>query len=233
MPSSSRAASASPASRRRPTGARGTTEQLSDELASSNWAFLVRSTAARAVPDRGASVVADLPCFWQGIRDVVLVLARRTTAEGEWLHVRLPIRPNGSTGWIPREAADELRVVRRALVVDLSALTARLLRDGSEELWAGPIGIGSPAWPTPTGRFYIRARYVPPPDDPLYGSFLFRTSGCVSSPPWPGADHVAIHGTNRPDLVPGRVSKGCIRVHDEDVLKLRRLLPMGAPVRIV
>ena len=163
----------------------------------------------------------------------MLVLARSSTADGEWLHVRLPVRPNGTTGWIRREAAAELRVVRRALVLDRARLTGRLVRDGTEVLWSGPIGIGTERWPTPAGRFYVRSRFVPPWGDPLYGSFLIETSALAPNPPWPGGDFIAVHGTNRPELLPGRVSKGCVRVHDDDVLELRKLLPVGAPVRIL
>jgi L,D-transpeptidase catalytic domain len=229
MPNRSRAAGDQPPTQASPERV----EHLSDELASSTWAFLVRDAVARAAPDGRAPAVARLSSVSQSAREVVLVLARCATRDSEWLHVRLPVRPNGSTGWIRRNAAGELREVRRALVVDRAALTARLLRDGSEELWSGPIGIGAPGWPTPAGRFYVRVRYVPQREHPLYGSFAFRTSGCVDRVPWPGADFVAVHGTNRPDLLPGHVSKGCIRVLDQDVLELRKLLPIGAPVRIV
>jgi lipoprotein-anchoring transpeptidase ErfK/SrfK len=68
---------------------------------------------------------------------------------------------------------------------------------------------------------------------PLYGAFAFCTNGFVPTPAWPGGDLVAIHGTNRPELVPGAHSKGCIRVRDADVLQLRKLMPLGTPVSIV
>ena len=79
----------------------------------------------------------------------------------------------------------------------------------------------------------MRARLVPSARTPLYGPFAFVTSGIVPREPWPGARYVSLHGTNRPELIPGRVSAGCIRMTNEDVLALRPLLPVGAPVTIV
>ncbi len=40
----------------------------------------------------------------------------------------------------------------------------------------------------------------------------------------------AIHGTNRPDLIGGFVSHGCIRMYNRDISELFRLVPVGTPV---
>jgi hypothetical protein len=39
-------------------------------------------------------------------------------------------------------------------------------------------------------------------------------------------------GTDRPELLPGRVSHGCIRMRNADILRLARLMPAGIPVTI-
>jgi lipoprotein-anchoring transpeptidase ErfK/SrfK len=49
---------------------------------------------------------------------------------------------------------------------------------------------------------------------------------------WPAGGFVGIHGTNRPELLPGRVSHGCIRMRNQDILRLARLLPVGTPLTI-
>ena len=49
---------------------------------------------------------------------------------------------------------------------------------------------------------------------------------------WPAGGFVGIHGTDRPDLVPGRVSHGCIRFRNADILALARRMPVGTPVTI-
>jgi lipoprotein-anchoring transpeptidase ErfK/SrfK len=49
---------------------------------------------------------------------------------------------------------------------------------------------------------------------------------------WPGGGFIGIHGTDRPDLLPGRISHGCIRLRNTDVVRLDRLMPVGTPVTI-
>ena len=44
---------------------------------------------------------------------------------------------------------------------------------------------------------------------------------------------VGIHGTDEPQLIGGAVSHGCIRMLNRDVVKLRRLAPLGTPIDIV
>ena len=41
-----------------------------------------------------------------------------------------------------------------------------------------------------------------------------------------------IHGTDRPEILPGRVSHGCIRMRNADIVRLARLMPVGTPVEI-
>jgi lipoprotein-anchoring transpeptidase ErfK/SrfK len=47
---------------------------------------------------------------------------------------------------------------------------------------------------------------------------------------WPAGGYVGIHGTDRPDLLPGRVSHGCIRLRNPDILRLAKEMPIGTPV---
>jgi len=48
----------------------------------------------------------------------------------------------------------------------------------------------------------------------------------------PAGGFVGIPGTNRPDLIPGRVSAGCIRMRNREILHLARLMRVGTPVSI-
>ena len=48
------------------------------------------------------------------------------------------------------------------------------------------------------------------------------------SPTGPAGGYVGIHGTDRPDLLPGRISHGCIRLRNADT----RQMPVGTPVTI-
>ncbi|HSP50472.1 MAG TPA: L,D-transpeptidase [Pseudolabrys sp.] len=45
-----------------------------------------------------------------------------------------------------------------------------------------------------------------------------------------GRGEYAIHGTNRPELIGGFVSHGCIRMYNSDIRELYRLVAIGTPV---
>jgi lipoprotein-anchoring transpeptidase ErfK/SrfK len=42
----------------------------------------------------------------------------------------------------------------------------------------------------------------------------------------------ALHGTNKPESIGQAVSHGCIRLRNEDILRLKRLMPIGTPVTV-
>lgn len=58
-----------------------------------------------------------------------------------------------------------------------------------------------------------------------YGPFFLRI-GC---PPWEG---IGIHGTDRPDLVGTRSTRGCVRMRNEDLLELVKRARAGMRVAI-
>ncbi|MBW3593181.1 MAG: L,D-transpeptidase [Actinobacteria bacterium] len=148
------------------------------------------------------------------------------------MRVRLPVLPHGATGWVPRQALGAYATIRTRLVLDRTRLRAELHR-GGKVVFRAPIGIGKGKWPTPAGDFYVRNRLTKF-DDPFYGPIAFGTSArSAVLTDWPGGGFVGIHGTNRPGLLPGRVSHGCVRLRNGDILRLARLMPVGTPVRIV
>jgi lipoprotein-anchoring transpeptidase ErfK/SrfK len=122
-------------------------------------------------------------------------------------------------------------VVDTRLVVDRERLRATLYRSG-RAIFTAPVGVGTDSWPTPAREFTVRnelTRYA----SPFYGPIAFGTT--ARSPvltDWPGGGFVGIHGTNAPKLVPGRISHGCIRMRNPDILRLARLLPIGTPLTI-
>ncbi len=168
----------------------------------------------------------------EGYPEVYELLEEIARANGEtWVHLRVPGRPNGRSGWVLRAALGAFHVTHWALRVNLSLLRATLYLDG-RPVWSAPVGVGAPATPTPTGNFWIRERFRVP-GHTLYGPFAFGTSDYSSLTEWPRGGVVGIHGTNEPALVPGRPSHGCIRMRNADVLYLSHRLPVGAPVQIV
>jgi lipoprotein-anchoring transpeptidase ErfK/SrfK len=117
------------------------------------------------------------------------------------------------------------------LVVDRARLRATLSR-GGKIVFNAPVGIGTDASPTPAGEFSVRsklARYA----SPFYGPIAFGTTARSDVlTDWPDGGFVGIHGTNEPQLLPGRVSHGCIRLRNRDILRLAQLMPVGTPITI-
>jgi lipoprotein-anchoring transpeptidase ErfK/SrfK len=149
-----------------------------------------------------------------------------------WLHIRVPMRPNGRTGWVRETAVSRLYVVRTQLIIDRAKLRARLYRKG-EQIWSAPVGVGKSGTPTPRGDFWVRERLKGLGDGTAYGPWAFGTSAYSNISDWPGGGVVGIHGTNEPGLIPGRPSHGCVRVRNDKIRRLARLMPIGTPVRII
>jgi hypothetical protein len=197
------------------------------------WAYLVRPAVARARPSTSARVVTHLSVFTgDATVNLVLLLARANDAHGRtWYRVRLPILPNNSTGWVLEGALTTTRAVTTYLVVYRKLFTATLYRRGVP-IFRTRVGVGKPYWPTPAGDFYIR-EVLTGYGDPFYGPVAFGTSGrSAVLTDWPGGGVVGIHGTSRPEILPGRVSHGCIRMKNGPILRLLRLMPLGTPLAI-
>src|SRR5205823_11544579 len=143
---------------------------------------------------------------------------------------RLPVLPNNTTGWLPRSSLGGYGVVHTHLVVDLHRLIATLLRDG-RPVFSALIGVGTGTSPTPRGEFYVRNRLTSL--SAFYGPLAFGTSArSAVLTDWPDGGFIGIHGTNAPQLIPGRVSHGCIRLRNPDILRLAKLMPVGTPLTI-
>jgi len=199
----------------------------------SMWAPVIRAVLARAHPRAHARIVARISTRTpERTANILLALGtREDRAHRLWVQVRLPILPNNTTGWVPRSALGGYRFVRTHLVIDLHSLDATLYR-GQRVVFRAPVGVGARGTATPAGRFYIRdrlARY----SSPFYGPIAFGTS--ARSPvltDWPAGGYIGIHGTNHPELIPGRISHGCVRLRNADIRRLAALMPIGTPVSI-
>jgi lipoprotein-anchoring transpeptidase ErfK/SrfK len=228
------AASAPPVSVYIHVGRRATRAfRLSSTTGESRSGTLERSIVARARPSQSARVVMRLSNVTpEHVPHVVYLLRGLIDGNGRyWIQVRLPILPNGSAGWIPRDAIQGFRTVDTHLVIDRSRFRATLYRRG-RPIFQSIVGVGQPRWPTPPGRFYIRERLTGF-TDPIYGSLAFGTNGRSSVlTDWPGGGFIGIHGTNQPEILPGRVSHGCVRLPNPAITRLDRLMRVGTPVTI-
>jgi hypothetical protein len=136
-----------------------------------------------------------------------------------------------------------------------------LLAEGREVIWSAPVATGTgfrlegagtswafdtprgvfrverkekdPVWIMPDWAFVEQGRPVPPPDSPAR-----RQEGMLGSTALYIGYELAIHGTDRPELVlhpdpdARRVSHGCIRMTDEDARRLFHLVEVGTLVLI-
>jgi L,D-transpeptidase catalytic domain len=207
--------------------------RLSNERTSTRWAHPVRRAPIRWQPAPGARLIAPTHLLTEdGFPEVYLVLRSWTDPLGQsWLEVRIPMRPNGRTGWVRHSALGPLYRVRTLLIVDRPKLRATLYRRG-RPVWSAPVGIGKPSTPTPAGRFWVREKFRTSGLGSLYGPVAFGSSDYSVLSDWPGGGVIGIHGTNEPSLIPGRPSHGCIRLRNRDARRLWRLMPIGTPLLI-
>jgi len=193
----------------------------------------MKAAVARSQPKSSGRVVAKLSTITgDDTQNLVLVLDGVDVSRGHtWYHVRLPILPNNSTGWVKRGYLSSLQTVHTHLYVDRTAMTATLQRDGVT-VFKTIVGVGRAYWPTPHGEFYVRDKLTNF-GDPVYGPIAFGTSArSAVLTDWPGGGFVGVHGTNEPGILPGHVSHGCIRLRNASILKLSRLMPVGTPLTV-
>ena len=162
-----------------------------------------------------------------GFNAVFVAIERR----GDWIRVLIPVRPNGTQGWV-RASEVTLTTTRARVEVSLSQRTLRVF-DGENQIIEAPVVIGKATSPTPTGRFYFTDS-VDKRVGSVYGPGIVPISGFSQAMDRfsSGVPAIALHGTNRPDLLGSAASNGCVRMDDNTINLLRSTLPMGTPVDI-
>jgi lipoprotein-anchoring transpeptidase ErfK/SrfK len=161
------------------------------------------------------------------------VLAKRVDerCRPTWYHVQLPLRPNGITGWV-RATDVRLEPVTTRILVELGERRV-ILYDRGREVMRVRAAIGTSATPTPTGRYYVNQRLIPTDATGPYGPGAIGIS--AFSPVltgWAQGGPIAIHGTNRPELIGQAVSNGCIRVRNDELVRLFERTRAGTPVLV-
>jgi hypothetical protein len=157
------------------------------------------------------------------------VLGRR----GRFLHVLLPGRPNGHSGWI---------LARRAQTWDtpwhvvIRTESKRLfVFKGRRIVRSFPVVVGKSSTPTPHGRFFVEEALIMPahsiggPD-----AFALSARSTVFQEFDGGPGQVAIHGVQGIGGTPGRAeSHGCIRATTSALQFMIHRFGTGTPVEIV
>ncbi len=160
-----------------------------------------------------------------------LVLLVRERRPG-WEKVYLPVRPNGTTGWV-KEAHLSLALNPYRIRVSLGAHTITVW-NGSKVILHEPAGVGRSIVPTPAGTYFLAELLAQPNPNGAYGPYAFGLSAYsnVLYSFGGGPGQIGLHGTNNPASLGTNASHGCIRVSNAGITKLARVLPLGTPVRI-
>jgi lipoprotein-anchoring transpeptidase ErfK/SrfK len=196
-------------------------------------AQIVASTQARERPGAGRRV-ARLGTLteWSGHAQQLLVLRVRD----EWVKVRLPTRPNGSAGWVPRDKV-LLQRTRFWLRLKLSTRRLTVFRNGKPVRRFRAV-IGAPGTPTPRGLAAIYERNRQPNPGGFLGpwSLSLTAHSNVLESFGGGPGRVAIHGREGASLrdpLGSARSHGCVRIDSGAVSWLARRARPGTPVDIV
>ena len=193
--------------------------------------MLSNSVPVRVAANPHAHVIRVMHQFRSDFRpQVIFAVNAKTGSDGEpWYRVSIPMRPNGTYGWIPAKTV-KLSPTHSQIVVNLRSRTIDIYRFNKHK-WHGPVAIGAPGRETPTGHYFVAARFVPY-HDTFLGVFAVETSAYSKLTEWPGGGVVGIHGTSLPQLLGQAVSHGCVRVSNATARKLRAYAPLGTPIWI-
>jgi lipoprotein-anchoring transpeptidase ErfK/SrfK len=213
-----------------PTGSTRTAVQHTQELV-----VLLGPHMAMSAPDEGSAALELVPALRPitEARTVLPTLGRATSADGaEWLHVLLPGRPNGHTGWIKRRAT-RLTITGWHIVVSTSSRRVTVYQQG-RKVRAFKAIVGTRATPTPPGRFFIeevirlRASAVGAPF-----AFALSARSNVLQEFAGGPGQIGLHGLMNVGGVLGTAaSHGCVRLDNAAVRWLNVRIGPGVPVTI-
>ncbi|HEU5483992.1 MAG TPA: L,D-transpeptidase [Microlunatus sp.] len=176
----------------------------------------------------GGAPIAALPTHQLGSDTWLPVLAEQPG----WALVALPVRPNGTTGWL--YINDPLITVARTpyrIVVDRATFILTLSRDGiAVGRWT--VGIGKPHAVTPAGRTFLLAsiRDNRPTFSPIVLPLGAHSDTYTSYGGGPGT--VALHTWPTPDVYGRASSDGCVRIPPDALTVISTTVPLGTVVVI-
>jgi lipoprotein-anchoring transpeptidase ErfK/SrfK len=166
---------------------------------------------------------------------MLVALASATVGCGPWASPKPPPPP-------PPRA--EVAKSGPYLILRLHERKLYLMKEeGAPPLGAFPVAIGQPRWPTPTGKFQIN-EMVPTPDFLVFdfNDPNSRTRGRVPPGPnsplglrWIGFAYahgwsIGFHGTAKTQFLGQAVSHGCVRMRNEDVVRVFDQVKLGTTV---
>ena len=196
---------------------------------------LNRRTFARTGPSADAAPIRLVSARTALTRSpTVLPVIREATgpAGALWLRVRLPTRPNGSTGWV-RASVGSITSTKWEIAVHRAQRTAFVLGDGKVRARFRVV-VGKPSTPTPLGTFFVveKLRLAPGVTE---GPWTLTTSAHsnVLRKFDGGTGRVALHGTTGMSAPLGTfASHGCVRFAPAAISWIAYHVDAGTPVVI-
>lgn len=101
------------------------------------------------------------------------------------------------------------------------------------------IAVGRAGWETPTGRYEVISMVEHPTwQHPFTGEIVPPGSGNPLGARWigfwtDGKNTIGFHGTPNEETVGRAASHGCIRMYNDDVMRLFEMVQIGTPVIVV
>jgi lipoprotein-anchoring transpeptidase ErfK/SrfK len=196
---------------------------------------LLRDHVARTAPDvhaRRITTVAGRRPLTR-VRTVLPVLGLSTSADGRaWVHVALPGRPNGRTGWIAAERTRPTSTGWR-IAVKLGARSVTVYYFGHAVRRFRAV-VGAPSTRTPRGHFFIEEAVSLSARD-AGGPYALATSARseVLQEFDGGPGQIALHGTDNLRGSLGTASShGCVRLSTRAITWLARRIGAGVPLTV-
>ena len=204
---------------------------ISGIIASTPTAALHRTTPVHASP--GGPIVGSVKDTEAvaGEPTVLPIISHRDVKHLDWLRVRLPGRPDGSTGWIST-ISTTISTTPWAVYVDRAERKARIYFKGKLKR-AYPVIVGRPSLPTPTGSFFVTE--IMSEQGEVTGPYALTTSAYsnVLQEFEGGPGQIALHGREGlPEPISTASSHGCIRFENSAITWLAWHLEAGTPVLI-
>ncbi len=204
------------------------------------------ATAAAEPLAPGDDVIGTVKIHSAAWRDTLMDIARAYNLG----YVELVAANRHIDPWVPGKGT---RVVlptahilpdapRKGIVINLPEM--RLYYFSRQGVLSYPVGIGQDAYATPLGQTRVVRKQPDPTWRPTASIRADRPELPAAVPPGPdnplgthavylGWPAYLIHGTNKPDGVGRRVSRGCIRMYPEAIVDLYPRVGPGTPVRVV
>lgn len=150
----------------------------------------------------------------------------------DFVEVKVPVRPNGSTGWV-RKSDLTFSVTQHRIEIVVSERTLQVF-EGDVVVFETTGAVGRDEYPTPVGEWFLRD-IIPWDPDSVYGPWVLALSAFSEQIDEinGGQAVVALHGTNQPDRIGGAVSLGCVRLSNDDITTVAYMVPVGSPVIII